>query len=448
MKPAVPLALLVFGGCHPGVPESRGAGAAAIAWIQDDYAAARKRAADERKPLVIDMWAPWCHTCLSMKHFVLSDPGIGALADRFVWLAVDTDRAANATAVGRYAVSAWPTFFVVSPESEAIESRLVGSATVREFRDFLERGERGFRETRGGILEAPLRHVRDGDRAAAARDWAAADRAYGEALAGDLGPRLPDVLVAAIGVRAKAGDWAGCVRLGIERLADSSRGHSAKTADFADYANMCAEKLGDAQARRLREAIVAKDGPVRAVIMDPAAPLSVDDRSDGLRILREVHDALGQKEAADALAERERALVEGAIAEAPDPRTAMTFNWPLAEVCVRLHKPDEAIAILRRSADALPDEYDPPYRLAWVLLQSGRAADALPPAEQALGLVYGPRKARVQGLIADIHKARGDVVAERDARAAVVAIWEALPPGQYDAQALFEARAALAKVGR
>jgi hypothetical protein len=55
---------------------------------------------------------------------------------------------------------------VVSPDAEKVESRLVGSATVREFRDFLDRGEQGFLDTRGAKLpDGPLRHVRDGDRA-------------------------------------------------------------------------------------------------------------------------------------------------------------------------------------------------------------------------------------------------------------------------------------------
>jgi len=425
---------------------------AAIEWIHDDYAGARERAVRAGKPLLIDMWAPWCHTCLSMKHFVLSDPSIRALGDRYVWLAIDTDREINAEAVGRYPVSAWPTFFVVSPEPQQVESRLVGSATVREFRDFLDRGERGALDTRGAagrLADGPLRHVRDGDRAAVARDFAAADAAYAKALAsGDLADRLPDVLVSAIGVRYKAGDWAGCVRLGLERLGDAARTRSAKAADFAAYADMCAGKLGDAApGRRVREAIVAPQSPIRAVLMDPETALSVDDRADGLRILRDVHDALGQKGEGTALAERQRALLDEAIARAPDAHVAMTFNWPLAEVCVRLGRPAEAIPTLRRSVDALPDEYDPPHRLAWVLLQAGRAADALPFAQAALTRAYGPRKARVQGLVADIHKAMGDVAAERRARAAVVAIHEALPAGQADVKAVLEARAELAKLG-
>src|SRR5690606_13966068 len=61
---------------------------AGLPWIHDDYPAALARARAANQPLVIDMWAAWCHTCLAMKHGVLADPGLRPLADRFVWLAL------------------------------------------------------------------------------------------------------------------------------------------------------------------------------------------------------------------------------------------------------------------------------------------------------------------------------------------------------------------------
>src|SRR5689334_21029263 len=37
-----------------------------LAWIEDDYPAALACARAKKVPLVLDLWAPWCHTCLSM----------------------------------------------------------------------------------------------------------------------------------------------------------------------------------------------------------------------------------------------------------------------------------------------------------------------------------------------------------------------------------------------
>lgn len=466
LQPLLALALLLAA-CGPSTPADAGevsrlrqpvedtaAAAAAPAptelpWHRDDWAAAKRIAADRGVPLVVDMWAPWCHSCLSMQHFVLSDPSVVALADRFVWLAVDTDREVNADVVAALPIKAWPTYFVVDPRDGTVEARLVGSATPRELREFLERGERGLLATRGdaGSLPAgsPLLAMREGDRAAVEGRPADAVLAYDLALAGELGDRAPDVLVSAITARRAAGDMAGCVQFGLEHLADAARTRSAKTADFAAYALSCAEDPGvdPGQVTAIRRAVVDKDGPVRKVLLDPKAPLSDDDRADGLRILREAYDALGERDMGTALAERQLAILKRAIASAPDARTAMTFNWPLSEVYVRLGRPADAIPALEKSVAALPEEYDPPYRLAWILLRSERAAEAVAPAEKALKLAYGPRKARVYGLLAEIQGARGDRAKQREALAAAVALWEGLPAGHQNPAALAAAQAAL-----
>ena len=79
--------------------------------------------------------------------------------------------------------------------------------------------------------------------------------------------------------------------------------------------------------------------------------------------------------------------------------------------------------------------------------EAGKADDARRWAEQAETLAYGPRKARVQGLLAQIHAKRGDRVAERAARAAVVATLEALPADARNPDAIAKAKSELAALG-
>ena len=68
------------------------AAAAPLQFIEDDVDAAMATARREHKALLVDAWAPWCHTCLSMKAFVFADPALRPLADRVVFVSIDTDR--------------------------------------------------------------------------------------------------------------------------------------------------------------------------------------------------------------------------------------------------------------------------------------------------------------------------------------------------------------------
>jgi len=420
----------------------------ALPWFHDAYDQARACAKARGVPLVLDMWAPWCHTCLSMQAFVLSDPGLAPLADRFVFAAIDTDRTDNASVVARFPVSTWPTFFVVSPEDESVQARFVGAASLAQWRELLAAGEAGHLDARaktGGLAAgSPIALLRDGDRAVVARDLARAETAYSNALtAAPPGwPRRPDVLVSLIQVKQKRGDIAGCLDLALARMDETGRAASAT--DFLVYALRCAEDRATTEpdrARQLRERAAAR---LSALVDDPAAPLSADDRSDAMANLREALSALGREADARAVAERQRAILDEAAAKAPTPMAAMTYNWPRAEVYVYLGRPLELVSALEASAEALPKEYDPPYRLAWLLLKAGKPEQALMWAEKALARVYGPRKARAQALYADIQAARGDRTAERKAREDLVAIYQALPPELAQPEALAQAQKALA----
>jgi thiol-disulfide isomerase/thioredoxin len=423
--------------CPPG--EAHGP----LTWIEDDYEGALACARQQQRPLVIDMWAPWCHTCLSMQTTVLTDPSLAPLADRFVFLALDTDRPINAAAAGKFPQINWPTFLVVEPEHETVQGKWLGAASIGQLREFLKDGEIAARSAMSGEgLDPLLQKVRAGDQAATRKDWPAADAAYGEALAAAPADwaRRSDVLVAQIAARAKRKDIAGCLDLAL--TGGAQPGNTANATDFQVWALTCAEAEGadPARAKAVREQAVAR---LRPLIDDESAPLSIDDRSDAMLNLREALVALGRDEEGKKVADRQLAFLAAAAEKAPDAWTRMTYNWPRAEVHVFLERALELVPALERSAAELPREYDPPYRLAWVLFKAGELAEAQAAIEKAAHLAYGPRKVRVQQLAVDIAKAGGNVALERAARTALVGTLERLEKGHEQPEALAKAKADL-----
>jgi len=111
-----------------------------LSFIEDDMSTATARARAEGKALFVDVWAPWCHTCLSMKNYVLGDPALRPLAARVVFASIDSDRPENAAFLEHHEVTAWPTFFMIDPASDKVLGYWPGSSSVREMRGFIEEG--------------------------------------------------------------------------------------------------------------------------------------------------------------------------------------------------------------------------------------------------------------------------------------------------------------------
>ncbi len=446
------VALMAIAACHGSDPEQKQADLApdcakasvraedgVMAWIADDYPAAVACAKARKVPIVIDEWAPWCHTCLSMQSTVFTDPSFTAEGPRFVFAALDTDRPQNAEPVAKLPPAAWPTFYVIGPD-EAVLARYVGSASVAQFHAFLESGRRAMA---GGIAGADARLL-NAERALAAKDWKLADDELTAALAAAPAnwPRKPDVLTSLIQAKQKRGDLDGC--LGIAEKSLDATGNTAAAADFIVYAMSCASEREKAEAGRVEALRTRAVIRLEELLADPTAQLSVDDRTDAMANLREALDALGKGDEAKAVANQELELLDATAAKAPTPLAAMTYNWPRCEVYNYLKRPLDLVPAIAKSASDLPGEYDPPARLGWLYLQAGKLPEAAEWTDKALRLVYGPRKARLVAMRADIAQKQGDHEAEKRFRKQLIETWEALPAGQQQPEAIAKARQALA----
>ena len=444
--PAPKPAVAASEACAKATPEGP------LSWIADDYPAALACAKEKKVPLVVDLWAPWCHTCLSMRATVLRDPSFAADANKFVFATLDTDRSTNAAALAKLSIGAWPTFYVLG-DDESVLARYVGSTSVLQFHDLLDAAAVA---QRGGQAAADA-HMLGAERALALKQYDVADQELTAAIAKaqTVWTRRPEALNDLILTKLRRNDLMGCLDLAEQYL--DVTGNAAVASDFLVTALTCADKTEHpappapapgkdviARLTKLRQRAAQR---WKDLLADTTAQLSVDDRSDAMANLRDTLDTLGDKAEARKVAEDQRKLLDDAAAKAPDAMAAMTYNWPRAEVYVYLGKPLELVPALEKSAKDLPDQYDPPARLGWIYLKAGKLDLAAKWTDEALHLVYGPRRGRLLTQRAEIAAAAKDTKAARDYLQQAIDLYDGLPPGQAAPEALAAVKAQLAALG-
>ncbi|HWE25034.1 MAG TPA: thioredoxin family protein [Myxococcales bacterium] len=383
------------------------ANASGIEFIENDYPAALAKARKEHKPVFVDTWATWCHTCLSMKRFVFPDPGLRPVKDAAVWLSIDSEDPRNNAFLDRFPLDAWPTFLVIEPSKERVVARWVGAASVNDFRAFVQEAARTAGTTKPDRATAELHK---GYEARARGDFAAAAAAYRKALelTRNDDPARPErlILLSMALLRSGAPQAAReCVQLGLAEMQNT--GNTAIATDFAATANGCAERLpeGDAAAAKLRDKSIAR---LEQIIGDASAPLSVDDRSDAQASLIELYDQTGRHDRAVEVAKARARMLEEAAAQAPDPAMASTFDPHRTDTYLYLKEPQKAEQLLTQREKEMPDDYNPPARLARVLFEEKKLPEAEAAVDRALSkMTRGQRRIGVLSLKARILKAQG-----------------------------------------
>lgn len=412
----------------------------AIHFIEDDLPGAAAKARAEGKALFVDAWAPWCHTCLSMKNFVFTDPALRPLADRVIFASVDTDRPEAAAFLDRHPVKAWPTFFVLDPATDKVAGYWAGSGSLAEMRGFIEESLAGMR---GAATDPAARAFAEARSAHGEGKLEEAAAAYERAIAAApaIWPNRSAALLGWMEALAGAKRWEPCVQLGTARIQEL-HGSSAPS-DFSAYLLTCADKLpaGDAQ-KTARTTAAAR---LRDVTAHPPPDASVDDRQDALDILSGALADLGDAAGARKAQEDRLALLEQAARSAPSPEIAHTFDYARANTYLALGRGDDAVRMLAQREQELPDSYEPPARLAGVLLKMGKLPEAKAAIERALARSYGPRRLRYLEARAQILDKLGDKAAALATLRDEVKGWESLPPGQASPEQLARARRRLAE---
>jgi thiol-disulfide isomerase/thioredoxin len=417
----------------------------ALPFIEDDYskalaqARAQTRARGRLQPLFVEVGAPWCHTCRSMKAFVFSDASLARDTKRFVWLDIDTEKERNAPFRKQYAVDALPTFFVIEPTTEKPVLRWVGSMTLAQLRAFLDAGEAAAHAATSDAetpaaedAEAWLRHA---DRLYAAGKNSDAAAAYRTAIAVSPAalttPTVWPARARAIESALFAMDVAGEYETGARLARDSYR----QFAGTPSGANIAASGIAlavqmPAGAAGRAEYLQALEAAARSAIADEALAIAADDRSG---VYGAIIDA--REDAEDSLGAREwtqkwAAFLDQAAAQAPTPDARAVYDSHRLSASLELDDPGRVVAALQASERDLPHDYNPPARLATAYKAMKRWDDALAASDRALAKAYGPRRIGMLQTRADIFKGRGDSDNARKTLADALREAEALPPGQ------------------
>ena len=359
-----------------------------------------------------------------MRAFVFTDASLTRHAGQFVWLSVNTEKAANAEFLQKHPVEALPSFFVLDASGKVL-LKWVGGATVAQVGKILNDGRRTLAGRERGIDELLAR----ADRLAGENKSAEAAEAYGKVLA-KAPPGWP-AYARALESRLYAlqrsrafGPCAQTAREAYPKLAATS-----SSANIAASGLDCA--LSMAESDPLREDLVAAlAADAREVVAAKRPDVAADDISSTYLTLAD------EREAAKDEAGRRRVFsdlalyLEGQAAAAKTPAARAVFDPHRLTAYLQLSEPERAIPMLTASERDFPDDYNPPARLAWAYRAMKRWDDALAASDRALVRAYGPRRILILTQRAEIYIGRGDPVSARKTMEQALSEAEAFPPGQ------------------
>lgn len=408
----------------------------ALPFIEDDYERARAEAERRGVPLFVDVWASWCHTCLSMKQFVLPDPALQPDKDAFVWLAIDSEHRGNAAFLQRFPTRNLPTLWVIDGATQAPLLKWIGAATAIELHAVLQDTLRD---------RAAAKAASATDAAGSAEANALSSRGHAASASGDAVAAI-DFYRRALEVAPK--DWSKRPRT-IEalsmRLAETDRQVESVELAAREAASMpvstarlnvvlngidaASELPADAKARAALPELIRWGTEIAA---DPSPAVLLDDRSSlYLSLVSTLKEA--NPDESKRLAKTWSALLDARAAAETAPAARSVWDAHRVDAYLALGEAERAVPMLELSERERPTDYNPPARLARVYLTLQRLEPARGAIDRALARSDGPRKLRLYMLKADI------LVASADKPGARTVLREALDfarsanlPSQYD----------------
>jgi tetratricopeptide (TPR) repeat protein len=372
---------------------------------------------------------------------VLNDPALAKHAGRFAWLSINAEESRNAEFVEQMAVEGYPTFLVLDGATGKVALRWSGSLTIPEFERLLDDGERAVAASGRSPADASLAHA---DRLGAAGKTADATAAYTEALrlapAGWAGRGR--ALASLLDALKKTGDLRQCAAVARRETPALERGPAFAAASAAGLG--CAVDAPDSAAWRGTALKELEPLVIESLGLDNVL---ADDRSSAYGMLVDLRDARGDKAGAKEMAGRWMNFLEIQAAAARSVEARAAFDSHRVAAALALGDPARAVPALLASERDLPDDYNPPARLAILYREMGRYDEALTASQRALDKAYGARKLRIFDTRADIYAKRGDPASAKRTLEEALAYADSLPRSQQPQKFLAQLRKKLTAIG-
>jgi tetratricopeptide (TPR) repeat protein len=360
-----------------------------------------------------------------MRAFVFTDKSLTRQAGRFVWLSIDTENAKNAEFLKKFPVDVWPSTFIIDSAGETAAMRWVGGASLAQIVTIFDDGERAVRASHGGFEETLAR----ADRLYALGKNAEAAKSYREAiaLAPPSWPRYGRTVESLLFALESSGGNALCATTA--RDAYRSLRHTASAVNVAGTGLGCAIEL-PANTPDRKSLIAELERDTREVMSDPKRTMPGDDRSGLYQTLisarEDARDEAGQRQ----LTREWSSFLDGEAARAKTPEQRASFDSHRLGAYMALKEPQRAIPMLEISERELPDDYNPPARLAVAYKEMSEWNRALAASDRALEKAYGPRRLGILRTRAEIFQGKGDTDSAKKTLEQAIAEAEALPEGQ------------------
>jgi tetratricopeptide (TPR) repeat protein len=363
-----------------------------------------------------------------MRAFVFTDAKLERHAGRFVWLSMNTEETSAGPFLEKFPVDSWPSFFIIDSATERVALKWPGSATVAQLERLLDDGERAVKGAAKG-LDAQL-VAEDAAYAAGKHEEVAKVGAQLAAKAPKDWPgrgRAVEVWILSL---YELKQWETCAKTAVQQKDKLPR--TPAYANVVVMGLLCAGEL-------------PKEAPSRAGLIAPLEkiasellakkdiPIAADDYSGLYGAMVDLREERGDAEGARATAEAWAKYLEEAAAKATTPEGRAVFDPHRMTAYLKLKQPEKALAMLQESEKALPEDFNPPARLAYTFKEVGKYPEALAAADRALALARGPRRLRIYSTRAGILQKQGDVKGAKKTLDDALAFAGTLPKSQqYD----------------